>query len=164
MPISTVLPETRIISINQGVKPEHANKLFTRTLTSVANSAEKLATKPSTLFSFARAAWNGMKKIGAVLKSAVNVVDDLFGFNTPGRIDYLRMYDTVLKMAKYGIHQLFTEVILLLKEEAFPILIGWLKKVNENWAHMTPYHLLKTFIEAVRDNPRMRNLSEKVMV
>ncbi len=162
MPISTAIPDNSVISANQRVKSETANKLFTDRLTSAANAQVSMQARPSAFWSLTGIVWGGLKKIGAGLKAAGNVVADLSGIRRNGKINYLDTYDSALKIARHGIGRLCTELWSLLKDETFPILGAWLKTLQHNWHRMTPYEAFKSLIEAVLENPRIKNMFEGI--
>ena len=163
MPIAKVIPENRVSSPNPIVKPAGGNKLFTARLTSAANAQEKVKAKPAVLRTITGFAWGGLKKIGAALQAAGNIVVDVLGIRRQGKINYLDTYDTALKIARFGVSRLSMEVWSLLKDEAFPILGAWLKLLHDNWHRMTPYGAFKGLIEAIRGNPRIKNLFNGVL-
>src|SRR5471030_718124 len=158
MKIEIAIYENSLILLNPTVKSGAANKSFTDRLTSVANTPEDIKAEPPACWSITGFVWDGLKKIGAGLKTMGNVVTDLFGIGKNGEVNYLELYDLALKMASHGISQLCMEVWSLLKDETLPILGAWLKNMCDNWHHMTPYEALKSLIEAVLDNDRIKNM------
>ncbi len=145
------------------VKYESGNNKLSANFSTVKNSPESgSSATPSVFGAVAGAAAKivditGLGKLAVGLKAVGNTLGYVLGIG--GKITNVGAMLTLgVQIAQHGIATLVSEVLWLLKDQGFPILDTWLRKIIDDGGHMTPVEVLGSLIETVRDNEKIKHL------
>ena len=133
---------------------------------SVGNSSDNVLTPPSLMKSISDSAaklWDllGLKKLGEGLTWVSNAAGGGAQLSQYA-VNVAQMAHSGVKIVQYGVKGLVYEVMMLLKDQALPILECWVNKVCEAGENVTLSQVLKSLMECIQDNKEIRQLFKNI--